>query len=261
MSHGKYEEIKRLLASNSGEEIQKGLTLIRERISELGENDLYEVVGMLASLFYVDLLDRPDLVPAVDEAITLVADFEERVIPFLVESLGAGDLKAQLAIGHAMGRVGETAIDPLVGAYRSATETEQRIFVLYALGKIDSPQIIRALDIALEAARGEDAELRDTATRVLGKFVESIPPEDLSKEDKKAILECLDENLSDTRAGVRAKAVRSYGKLARNHHLNNEEMEDLVKLCRDILGANQFDWDRAYIVRKEAKEILDDVAE
>lgn len=260
MSNEKYQEIKCLLASNSGEEIQKGLTLIRERLPELGENDLNEVVGMLASLFYIDLLDRPDLVPAVNEAITLVADFEEQVIPFLVESLGAGDLKAQLAIGHAMGRVGETAIDPLVKAYGSATGPEQRIFVLYALGKIDSPHIIRALDIALGAARGEDAELRDTATRVLGKFVESIPPADLSKEDKESILACLDENLSDPKAGVRAKAVRSYGKMARNRHLNKEEMEELVTLCRGLLGAKEFNWDRAYIVRKEAKEILDDMA-
>jgi HEAT repeat protein len=261
MSNGKYEEIKTLLASNSGEEIQRGLALIRERLLDLSEEDLQEFVGMLASLFYIDLLDRPDLVPAVNEAITLVADFEARVIPILVESLGAGDLKAQLAIGHAMGRVGESAIDPLVEAFISAKEPEQRIFVLYALGKIDSPHIIRALDIALEAARAEHAELRDTATRVLGKFVESIPPRNLSEEGKKAILERIHENLTDSKAGIRAKAVRSYGKLARNRHLNKVEMDALTNLCRNILGANEFDWDRAYIVRKEAKEILDDVME
>lgn len=256
MSKREYEEIKTLLASNSAEDIHRGLALIRERMPDLAADDLNEVVGMLESLFFIDLLDRPDLLPVVDEAITLVADFEEQVIPILVESLGAGDLKAQLAIGHAMGRIGESAIEPLIEAYRSAKEPEQRIFVLYALGKIDSPQIIRALDIALEAARSDHAELRDTATRVLGKFVEAIPPQDLPMKAKTAILNRIGENLSDPKAGVRAKAVRSYGKLARYDHLDKEETQELKDLCRKVLGLNNFEWDRAYIVRKEAKEIL-----
>lgn len=251
-----YEEVKTLLASNKAEEIHQGLERVKSILPELEGDELEDVVGMVASLFYIDLLDRPDLVPVVDEAISLLGNSGERVIPLLVDSLGAGDLKAQLAIGHAMGRVGEDAIDPLLNAYRGTVDTERHIFVLYALGKIDSPKIIRALDVALEATEEGDAELRDTAIRVLGKFVESIPPSDLTEGQKDAMLESIQEGLADERAGIRSKAVRSYGKLAKHGHLSEQEREELQKLCRLILGSDQFNWDRAYIVRKEAREIL-----
>jgi len=258
MPNIEYEKIKKLLASNDADQIHQGLTMIREELQGMEKEDLREVVEMVTSLFYIDILDRPDLVPVVDEAISLVAESGERVIPLLVDSLDAGDLKAQLAIGHAMGRVGENAIQPLIKAYRSTSDPERRIFVLYALGKIDSPQIEQALDIAVSAARGEHPELRDTAVRVMGRFVESIPSGNLDEEDKEAILDSIRDNISSERAGIRSKAVRSFGKLAKHGHLNEDEEEELISLCRRILGSDEFNWDRAYIVRKEAREIMNE---
>lgn len=257
MVEKEYQDMKNLLASNAPEDIQRGLDQVRKILPELSGQELQEVVDMVSSLFYIDLLDRPDLVPVIDEAISLVGNSGERVIPILVDNLAAGDLKAQLAIGHAMGRVGEDAIEPLLDAYRDVDNVEQHIFVLYALGKIDSPQVRKGLDIALEAAQAGDPELRDTATRVLGKFVSSIPPQELTPDEKQAILESIQEGLSDERAGIRSKAVRSYGKLARHGHLDQEETEELKEVCRLILGSDQFNWDRAFIVRKEARQILD----
>lgn len=260
MPESTMRKIKDLLASNQADEIHQGLELVREEFEDMDQDELREMVEMVTSLFYIDLLDRPDLVPVVDEAISLVADTGERVIPLLVESLDAGDLKAQLAIGHAMGRVGENAIGPLIQAYRSASDPERRIFVLYALGKIESPKIQRALEVALSASQVEEAELRDTAIRVLGKFVESIPPGDLSEKEKELILANIKENLTDERAGIRSKAVRSYGKLATHGHLDDQEIEELKNLCRRLLGSEEFNWDRAYIVRKEAQEVLDNLS-
>jgi hypothetical protein len=56
---------------------------------------------------------------------------------------------------------------------------------------------------------------------------------------------------------VRAKAVRSLGKLARYGHLNGRERWELAAILRRILGKDErFEWDRAYVVRKEAQEAL-----
>ena len=67
----------------------------------------------------------------------------------------------------------------------------------------------------LGAAKSENLELRDTAVRALGNFVQNISPEDLPVEYKGIMLEAIQGNLSDSSAGVRSKAIRSYGKLAR----------------------------------------------
>lgn len=258
MSSEKYQKIRRLLGSPEAEKIHQGLLMIREELPSIDEKAARSLFEMVSVLFHVDLFDHPDQAGVVDEAISLVADFGEEVIPYLLNDLDAGDMKAQLAIGHAFGRVGEPALEPLLESYQCEESEECRIFLVYALGKIQSPRVLEAFEQVLKAAGSDNLELRDTAIRALGRFVEHIKPEDLPVAFKEGMLDAIQGNLSDTSAGVRAKAIRSYGKLARYGHLNQEEKAKLHQTCELLLGVdNQFDWDRAYIVRKEAQEALD----
>jgi HEAT repeat protein len=254
----KYQEIKDLLNSPDAGQIHQGLLMIREELPSIDEDSARSLFEMVSVLFHVDLFDHPDQAGVVDEAISLVADFGEEVIPYLLNDLDAGDMKAQLAIGHAFGRVGEPALEPLLESYKCEESEECRIFLVYALGKIQSPRVLEAFEQVLKAASSENLELRDTAIRALGRFVEHIKPEDLPVEFKKDMLEAVQSSLADVSAGVRAKAIRSYGKLARYGHLDKEEKAKLRQTCELLLGVDdQFDWDRAYIVRKEAQEALD----
>ena len=258
MTSQKYQEIRALLSSPEAEQIHQGLLMIREELPSIDEESARSLFEMVSVLFHVDLFDHPDQAGVVDEAISLVADFGEDVIPYLLNDLDAGDMKAQLAIGHAFGRVGEPALEPLLESYQCEESEECRIFLVYALGKVQSPRVLEAFADVLKATGSDNLELRDTAIRALGRFVEHIQPEDLSNELKAGMLEAIINNLGDASAGVRAKAIRSYGKLARYDHLNKAEKSKLRKTCELLLGADdQYDWDRAYIVRKEAQEALD----
>ena len=74
---------------------------------------------------------------------------------------------------------------------------------------------------------------------------------------KRQFIECLRSNLADPNASVRAKAIRGMGKMARHGHLTETEREQLKAVCNHIKGADKDgNWDRAYIVRKEADEAL-----
>ncbi len=257
MSKDPYETIQTLLESTQPEDLRRGLELARQEISRVGSSEAKPLFEMVSAIFYIDPLDHPELMPILDEAVSLVVGFGDWVIPILLENLEAGDLKAQLAIGHALGRIGADAIEPLIAEYQATTDLAHRMFVLYAMGKIKSPKIVQAARLTLEAADSPDLELRDTATRAIGKFIESIPPSELPEDLKQAIIEKLQDNLADPNAGIRAKALRSFGKLAKFGHLNAAEREKLGELCRLVLGVDgTFEWDRAYIVRKEAKEAL-----
>ena len=258
MAEAKYDEIKKLLGSTDSEEIHQGLVLIRSGLPEITEEAARELFEMVSALFYIDLLDHPEHANVLDEAVSLVADFGEFVVPILLENLDAGDMKAQLTIGHAFGRVGEPALEPLLESYKCEESEECKIFLVYALGKIRSPKTLDAFEDVLAAASSENLELRDTAVRALGNFVEVIPAVDLPLEYKEKMLEAIKQNLADPSAGVRSKAIRSYGKLARYGHLTKEEKLACKKTCELLLGIDdQYDWDRAYIVRKEAQEALD----
>jgi len=257
MSENSYRTIKLLLASTAPDELRQGLDLAKKEIARVGTAEARPLFEMVSAIFYIDPFDHPELAPILEEAVSLVVGFGEWVVPMLIESLDNGDLKAQWAVANALGRIGADAIKPLMLEYASTTDPTRRAFILYTLGKVKSPKILQAASLALEAAQSPDRELRDTATRALGKFVESIPPEDLSDELRAQFRERLHHNLSDPSASVRAKAIRSLGKLAKYSHLTMPEREQLKVVCQRALGTDEkVEWDRAFIVRKEAEEAL-----
>jgi HEAT repeat protein len=250
-------EIAIMLSSTDPETIRQGLDLAEAQLPQLSEDRARALFEMVSALFFIDPLDRPDLLPVLEQAIALVAQFGRWVIPVLVQELEFGDVKAQMAIAKALGRMGSDAVDPLIGEYLSCAEPTCRAFVLYALGKIETGDVLRAMPYAIEAAASLDLELRDTATRAIGKFAEVLPPDGLPPDLRRQAVDQLRSNLSDPSPGVRAKAVRSLGKLARHGHLTDGEISHLRATFKRFLGQDEhFEWERAYVVRKEAAEAL-----
>jgi hypothetical protein len=250
--------IGKLLSSTDPEEVSVGLEKMWARVRSASEEEKRRYVEMASTLFYIDTLDHPEYVPVLEEAISVISSIGEVGIPILMQELEGGDVKAQMAIGQALGHMGATAIPALLQQYHElCPESGCRAFVLYALGKIKSPYILDALPTALEAACAEDQEVRDSATRALGKFAESIPAGSLQSDVVASIVERMRANFADASPAIRAKAVRTMGKLARFGHLSSGQCEQLAVTLHRILGEDEhFEWDRAYVVRKEAQEAL-----
>jgi len=257
MEEERLHAITNLLSSHEPEELLRGLALIKAAMPLTGPADCQQFCELILPLFYIDPLDHPEHVSVIEEAIAVTAALGESIIPILIQNLEAGDVKAQMVIAQALGRMGAPAIEPLLAEFQGCPEPGCHNFVLFALGKIKSPEILKAVPSALDAAASTDLEMRDTATRALGKFAESIPAGGLSDDLRTAVISRLYRNLSDTNPALRAKAVRSLGKLAKYGHLVAEERAALKVTLKRILGEDEhFDWDRAYVVRKEAKEAL-----
>ena len=260
MPEDNFSKIRLLLASKRPEQMREGLRLIEMKITKIDPSEAKSLFEMVSALFYIDTLDHPELVSILDEAVSMTVRFGTWVIPILIDNLDEGDIKAQWAAAHVLGRIGEDAIQPLVKAYSSTDNQSLHAFILYAMGKIKSSQIVQAVPMAIDAARSSNLELRDTACRALGKIIESIPPDSLSQDLKRRFLECLYRNLSDTNASVRSKAIRSLGKMAKHSHLIDSEREKLKTVCRRIAGIDENnDWDRAFVVRMEAEEALTNI--
>lgn len=257
MPDDSYRTMRALFSSTRFEDLRKGLELAELEIVKVGSREAKPIFEMVSTLFYIDALDHPKLVPILDEAVNLAARLGASIIPILMEKLNAGDLKSQWAIAHVLGRIGADAIEPMMMAYASSTDPTFRAFILYALGKIKSPKVIHAAALAVDAAQSPNLELRDTATRTLGKLAESIPPDRMPAELKSLFMERLQVNLSDDVPSVRSKAIRSFGKLAKYKHLTEAESGQLRAACRHILGTDEAgEWDRTFVVRKEAEEAL-----
>ncbi len=243
------------LRSENKRQIQQGLEGLAELLPTLEGERFEEGVQAIASLFYVDPIDHPELLPVLDQAEEVLASLRERVIPVILGMLSESDLKTHFHLAAALGRMGYAAVDPLLEAYANTRNDYDRVFLLYALGKIRDPEVLRALPVLFEALEHENPEIRDTAARALGKICEHVRPDRLSDEQRGEMFERLVARVRDRFAGVRSKAVRSLGKMARFGFLNDSQKARLRKILAGILGEDDSDnWDVAYVVRAEAEK-------
>jgi HEAT repeat protein len=99
--------------------------------------------------------------------------------------------------------------------------------------------------------------VRDSAARTLGKIAERVPADQIGEDRRTEVFEVLFRALSDAQPAVRAKALRSLGKLVRFGYLGASQEEHVRLAVLRVLGRDEaHEWDRAFIVRREAEETL-----
>jgi HEAT repeat protein len=237
--------------------VEEGVEFLRERIDALDGAELRSAVDGLCSLFYVDTGDRPDLQPLLDRAVEVLAGQGTRVVSQLLELMKGSDIKCHLYLARTLGAIGPPALPALRRAIAIEEDPYSRSFALFAVGKVRDPGVREALSEVIGSLIHPDKEVRDSAARALGKIAEVVPAGLLSTERRDELFEALFRSLSDVQPPVRAKAVRSLGKMARTGYLAPGQVERLRAAALRLLGEDEaHEWDRAYIVRREAEEAL-----
>jgi len=247
----------RKLREDSVYDVIEGLDEIAKKLKGLQAKEFNEAILAVCSIFHIDLFDRPDLEPAVERAFTILVATGERSIPLILYQLQEADLKVQMQLTKALGQIGKPAIKPLLKFYTGSFDPTMRIFALYAMGKIRAPEMASIIPKVIVAMDDSNAEVRDTATRLLGKLVEHLKPQRITPKTRSTMFRALTKNLSDSHSTVRAKAVRSIGKMAKGGFIGPKEKALAKKALGRISGQDEaFAWDYAYIVRAEAEEAL-----
>jgi HEAT repeat protein len=246
----------RSLQSDRGDVIGEGLDRLRASLGGLPEADFRRAVEEVCSLFYVDTADRPDLQPLLDRAVEILAGEGPRVVPQLLELMRGSDIKSHLYLARTLGAIGRAAL-PALRRVIATDEPYSRVFALFAVGKVHDPAAREALPEVIGSLMHPDKEVRDSAARTLGKIAESVPADELAEDRRAEIFEVLFRTLADVQPAVRAKAVRSLGKLVRFSYLTAAQQERVRLAVLRILGRDEaHEWDRAFIVRREAEEAL-----
>jgi hypothetical protein len=249
------EPLKRLGADRPAD-IESAVRELGRQLGEVPESDLRRVVEGICSLFYVDTKDRPELEPALEIALEVLAECGERVVPHLLEFMRGSDLKSHFYLARTLGRIGAPALPRLRRFIATEEDPYSRAFALYALGKMRNAAVHVALPEVVGSLMHPDREVRDSAARTLGKIAEVVPPHLLSERRRAEIFEALLRSSGDHEPAVRAKSIRSLGKLVRAGYLTPEQLGEVERVARSVLGENGWNWDHAYIVRREAEEAL-----
>jgi HEAT repeat protein len=224
--------------------------------------DRRSLLEALLQLFYLDLYDRPEMAPVQERAMAAVARLchDPECLAFLLEHLAYPDLKASLTVARVLGAVGRPAVGPVGEFYRAQSDPYARAMALHAMSKVHDPGVLDERDLVLEALRDGHQEIRDTAARTVGKFCQYFNPGQVPPDWIRRAFATLMEALADPAPPVRAKALRSLGKMVRGGFLGSEEARQVEHACHKALGHGDFNWDFAYIVRVEAEEVLKNVA-
>jgi len=247
----------RSLQGDNPHTVEEGIDFLRARIGGLEGADLRSAVDGLSSLFYVDTGDRPDLQPLLDRAVDILAAQGTRVVSQLIDLMKGSDIKCHLYLARTLGAIGPPALAALRRAIATEEDPYSRSFALFAVGKVRDPDVRETLPEVMGSLFHPDKEVRDSAARALGKIAEVVPAGLLTTERRAELFDALFRALSDLQPPVRAKAVRSLGKLARAGYLTPDQGQRLRAAVLKLLGEDEaHEWDRAYIVRREAEEAL-----
>lgn len=239
----------------------RALDRLGPRLRRLREPEHRRVIEMVCSLLYIDALDRPDFEEVLQRAMDVLADQGARVIPMLLAQLQGSDIKSHTYLARILAMMGDQAVPRLRTVIATAEDPYVRTFVLYALGKMTSRGVARALPEVIGSLMHPDREVRDSAARTLGKIAAVVPQRLLTPRRRREMFETLLRAARDVQPAVRAKAMRSLGKMAAAGLLNGRQQTMLERSARAALGESDvYAWDNAYIVRREARETLDRLA-
>ncbi len=246
-----------LISSENKEKILQGLEEVEKNVNFIPTGTIEDVIS---TLFFIDLGDHPEMIEVKEKATKVLSKFGKNVIAYCIKNLAETDLKAALDYARVLGIIGKDALDPLLDEYQNTTCGDTRSFILYAISKIKDKYVTKSLPLIISETSSQNDEIRDTATRTLGKIFENIDKKDIDPILFETAYNILINRIGDFKAPIRAKALRSLGKLAKSDLINQKQKNQLKVICKRILGEDEkYEWDRAFIVRKEAKDILNHI--
>lgn len=237
--------------------IRKAIAGVGANVDELELRQIPEAVEVMASLFYVDLGDKPEFVSVVEDTVSIISSIGEPAVPTLMWLLGESDYKANLMIARALGRIGPPAYGPLKDMFYYPTTPWHRSLAMFALAKMNEAALMEIFPDTVNALDDSDGEIRDTAARTVGRIIDSFRPGQIPKDLVNQAFERLLFHLRDSSAVVRSKAVRSIGKMAKSKYLDDDQLMSARDAVRALLGENESEADPFYLVRKEAENTMD----
>ena len=243
------------LRSDGKDTLMGACKLAGEKVHDMDMGQLRTIADALVGQFYLDVDKNMDYVEVIECASDALTKMGADTVSILIDGLTDTDLQADFQIAKTLGRIGAPAIAVLKDRFRHDSDPFNRGLALLALSKIDDPGLMDIFDEVVSAMDHENQELKAMAVAALGTIIECIGGKCLTPDTACYAFDRLMAKIPDPHANTRANAVRAIGLLGKMGYLKDDRRSQAIRTFDSVLGTDRkHQWDRAFIVRKNAEE-------
>lgn len=230
-----------------------------EGIKNLKKEEKYDLTAALTTIFYHhDHSGITDMVPLALRAEHQIAKLGIEVVPFLIEELINADAESAAYLGKTIALSGCPGIDMILNAWNEQWEDDFALInIIQTISYFKDPNVTRAMPQLLVACKSSNFQVRAIALYTIGKLSVRLAPNLFDDNMRGVMIDTLIELLKDQKSLVRKNAARALGKMQKRGILNEKSQTKAFNAFNSILGLDgKHKWDRAFIVRHEAKHFI-----
>ncbi len=246
------------LDTNSEESVSQALNKVKA-ISDLSVDEKTDLAKALSDVFYhahhTGSTHIPKLAVNIEKRI---AKFGPDLIPYLFNEILEADSESAVYFGLTLARNGNVGLEYVLkklGDYKNGDQ--ELINLMQVLSYFKIPEAAKAIPVILTTALTSNFQITAMALYSVGRLVQKLQASAFSEELRANMFVSVFRFLSNTQGLVRKNAARALGKMMRKGLLSVENEKKLFKAFLSIAGRDEHhNWDRAFIVRREAEEFL-----
>lgn len=239
-------------------EVAKALNHAEELTNlEIGEkNDLAAAFSII--FYHHDHAGITGMSKMAIRAEHLLASLGCDVVHFLIEELINADAESATYLGRAIALNNCPNVDTVLEAWENNWDDDfATINIIQTFSYFKSPNVIKAVPQIIIASKSKNFQVRAIALYAIGKLSLRLPVSVFQEQLRLSMFDTAFQTLSDSKPLVRKNAARALGKMQKKGLLTDEQRAKTLLSFNAILGKdNHHSWDRAFIVRHEAKYFL-----
>lgn len=227
--------------------------------TDLSLDEKTELVRAFAEVFFHAHHTKSSSMPRLAVHVeVLLASFGPDIIPVLLEEMREVDSESAVFFGKTLARFGNIGLDQCLNKVVELNEQgEDPINILQALSFFRTPEAVQSVPQILEAAKSNRHHVTAMALYCAGRLVQKLKAQFFPTEIRKKLFDSSFAFLASSHGLVRKNAARTLGKMLRRGILFREQEDKLHKAFLSITGRDEHhNWDRAFIVRREAESFL-----
>lgn len=246
------------LDTQSADSIARAIQEVR-LINDLTLQEKHALTKAFSDVFFhVHHTSSSRLPKAAIDTEKLIARFGPEMIPYLFKEILEADTETAVDFGKSLARNGVVALEFILSKlddYRA--HDHDLINLIQALSLFKIPEAARAVPEILALAQHNNHQVTSMCLHAVGRLVQKLRPAAFSEELRSAMFDAVFRFLSNPQVLVRKNAARALGKMLRKGLLSRENEQKLYKTFLAIAGKDEHhNWDRAFIVRREAESFL-----